>query len=84
MEVTGMIKLNILNMNNFLSAVNSCRDKVYMLCPDGSKVNINRQAELQNDLWNRYRQNRNYLQLTVQIPDHRDYMNLILSHVGNY
>ena len=36
-----MVKLNILNMERFLSTVNSCTGKVNMLCPDGKKVNIN-------------------------------------------
>ena len=30
-----MIKLNILNMENFLDTVNACTGKVYMLCPNG-------------------------------------------------
>ena len=28
-----MVKLNILNMENFLDTVNACIGKVYMLCP---------------------------------------------------
>ena len=32
-----MVKLNILNMKNFLDTVNSCSGKVNMLCPDGKK-----------------------------------------------
>ena len=36
-----MIKLNILNMENFLDTVNACTGKVYMLCPNGKKQNIN-------------------------------------------
>lgn len=35
-----MVKLNILNMKNFLDTVNSCSGKVNMLCPDGKKQNI--------------------------------------------
>ena len=36
-----MVKLNILNMKNFLGTVNACIGKVYMLCPNGKKQNIN-------------------------------------------
>ena len=36
-----VVKLNILNMKNFLDTVNSCSGKVNMLCPDGKKQNIN-------------------------------------------
>ena len=36
-----VVKLNILNMKNFLDTVNSCSGKVNMLCPVGKKQNIN-------------------------------------------
>ena len=35
-----MVKLNILNMENFLDTVNACIGKIYMLCPNGKKQNI--------------------------------------------
>ena len=46
-----MVKLNILNMKNFLDTVNSCTGKVNMLCPDGKKQNINGEEKIQGSLW---------------------------------
>ena len=58
-----MVKLNILNMENFLNVVNSCTGKVHMLCPDGRKVNINGEKNIQNSLWRQYLQNKNSLRI---------------------
>ena len=49
-----MVKLNILNMKNFLDTVNSCSGKVNMLCPDGKKQNINGEEKIQGSLWRQY------------------------------
>lgn len=49
-----MIKLNILNMKNFLDTVNACIGKVYMLCPNGKKQNINGEEKIQDSLWRQY------------------------------
>lgn len=35
-----MVKLNILNMENFLDTVNACIVKVYMLCPNGKNKTL--------------------------------------------
>ena len=45
-----VIKLNILNMKNFLDTVNACIGKVYMLCPNGKKQNINGEEKIQDSL----------------------------------
>ncbi len=42
-----MLKLNILDMKNFLDTVNSCKGAVHMLSPDGGKKDINGQGMLQ-------------------------------------
>lgn len=78
-----MIKLNILNLENFLNAVNTCTGKVNMLCPDGKKVNINGEEKLQNSLWRQYRQNKNYLRIILEIPGARDYMNIVSYYAGD-
>ena len=46
-----MVKLNILDMKNFLDTVNACIGKVYMLCPNGKKQNINGEEKIQDSLW---------------------------------
>ena len=58
-----MVKLNILNMKNFLDTVNDCIGKVYMICPNGKKENINGEEKIQNSLWNQYFENKNCLGL---------------------
>jgi hypothetical protein len=50
-----MIKLNILDMDNFLQTVNACSDAVNLLYPDGRKENINKHYGLQNELLHQYR-----------------------------
>ena len=79
-----MVKFNILSMKNFLNAVNACLGNVYIMSPDGRKVNINKEEAVQNDLWEQYRENKNYLRLSLEITDPKDYMNLVSSYVGNY
>lgn len=46
-----MVKLNILNMENFLDTVNACIGKIYMLCPNGKKQNIKGEKKIQDSLW---------------------------------
>ena len=56
-----MVKLNILNMKNFLGTVNACIGKVYMLCPNGKKQNINGEERIQDSLWRPYFQKKKRL-----------------------
>lgn len=78
-----MVKLNILNLGNFLNTVNSCIGKVNMLCADGKKVNINREKMVQNSLWRQYHQNKNYLRLPLEIPNPKDYMRIVSYYAGD-
>ena len=78
-----MIKLNVLNMGNFLKTVNDCIGEVNMLCPDGKKVNISRQYILQNRLQEEYRKNKNNLWLTLDIPNAKDYLSIVSYYAGD-
>lgn len=78
-----MVKLNILNMTNFLDTVNACTGKVNMLCPDNKKVNINGEEKIQDNLWRQYRQNKNSLRLVLDIPDPKDYMSIVSYYAGD-
>ena len=40
------MKLNILNIQDFLDTINACRDEVYMICSNGQKVNIRGQYRM--------------------------------------
>lgn len=78
-----MLKLNILDMKNFLDTVNACAGKVNMLCPDGKKRNINGEAKVQDNLWRQYRQNKNCLQLVLEILNPTDYMSIVSYYAGD-
>ena len=69
-----MIKLNILNMENFLDTVNACTDK---------KQNINGEEKIQDSLWRQYFQNKNCLCLILEIPNPTDYMNIVSYYAGD-
>ena len=45
-----MIKLGIINVEEFLRTVNACEGAVYMIQPDGRRTDIGRQYGIQNDL----------------------------------
>ena len=77
------VKLNILNMENFLDTVNACIGKVYMLCPNGKKQNINGEEKIQDSLLRQYFQNKNCLRLILEIPNPTDYMNIISYYAGD-
>lgn len=78
-----MMKLNILNMKNFLEIVNKCKSEVHIICPDGEKLNINRQLTIQNKLLEKYRANKNSLLLTLDIPNPQDYMRIVFYYTGD-
>ena len=78
-----VIKLNILNMKNFLDTANACIGKVYMLCPNGKKQNINGEEKIQDSLWRQYFQNKNCLCLILEIPNPTDYMNIVSYYAGD-
>ena len=78
-----MLKLNILDMKNFLDAVNACTGKVNMICSDGKKVDINRKERVQNNLWQQYRQNNQCLRLMLEIPNPGDYMGIVSYYAGD-
>lgn len=78
-----MVKLNILNMENFLDTVNACAGKVYMLCQNGKKQNINGEEKIQDSLWRQYFRNKNCLSIILEIPNPTDYMNIVSYYAGD-
>lgn len=77
-----MIKLNILNMGSFLQAVNRCSGAVNLLHPDGRKENINKQYGIQKMLFQKYRENKNCLRLSLNIPTLKDYVSIVYYYTG--
>jgi hypothetical protein len=78
-----MVKLNIFNMKRFLETVNECSGSINLLHPDGRKVNINRQYDIQNDLLQKYRKNNNCLKLSLDIPSMKDYLRIVYFTIGD-
>ena len=82
-EVLFMIKVNILNLSNFLKTINQCKGRVSMLVDDGSKVNITRQYSVQQDLSKQYEQNGKCLPLTLAFEEPKDYMAVVCYYAGD-
>ena len=78
-----MIKFNILNMKNFLQTVNACCGAVNLLYPDGKKEDINKHYGIQNQLLQKYRENKNCLLLSLDIPTPKDYMSIVSYYAGD-
>ena len=60
------MKLNILNIQDFLDTINACRDEVYMICSNGQKVNIRGQYPIQDELHRQYYDHKNQLQIILE------------------
>lgn len=78
-----MIKVNIININEFLRTVNSCTGAVYMLTPGRGKEDINKEYGIQDCLRRQHRDNRQYLPLILDIPNYRDYLDIINFYAGD-
>lgn len=78
-----MLKLNILNLKKFLATINSCENEVYIISSDGTKININKQYAAQNNLWEEYNKNKNYLHLTLKVSNPKDYMSIVSYYAGD-
>ena len=63
-----MLKLNILNLDNFLETVNDCTGPVYRLCTDGKKENFCRAFRIQDELRKEYDAHRAQLPIHLEGP----------------
>ena len=61
-----MIKLNILNMKNFLKVVNQCVGRIMVVSPDGKRTDINGRTGIQHRLQAEYLENGKCLPLTLE------------------
>lgn len=78
-----MIKLNVFNLEEFLQLMKECAGPVKMLCPDGSQQDITRQDQTQPELRRRHSDNRHCLELTLDIPNPRDYLKIVYFTIGD-
>ncbi|VBB08214.1 Hypothetical protein LUCI_3483 [Lucifera butyrica] len=78
-----MIKLNIFNMDEFLKVVNECIGPVNMLSANGKKININKNETAKLDLERKHAVNGNSLLLCLDIPEAKDYLNIVFFSIGD-
>lgn len=77
-----MIKLNILNMNEFLKTVDRCGGAVNVICPDGTRHDISRSQAARQRLRDQYRENKDYLVLRLDIQNPKDYLSIMYYYIG--
>jgi len=70
-------------MKRFLQTVNECGGPVHLLHSNGRKENINKAYGIQNALLQKYRENKGYLQLSLDVPAHKDYMRIVCFTIGD-
>ena len=78
-----MIKLNILNIENFMETVNQCSGNIMLHAAGGEKLNLNRQYGIQQELQKQYEENSNCLSLTLGIDNPKDYIKIISYYAGD-
>lgn len=78
-----MLKLNILNMVNFLKTVNECGGPVVLVSPDGKHEDINKQESLQERLLKNYKDNRRSLKMRIDIAKPADYLKIVCYYAGD-
>ena len=79
-----IVKLNIFNINNFFKTVNECRGAINLLHQNKKRENINKQYSIQNELLKKHKNNKNFLELSLDIANLKDYMNIVLFTIGDY
>lgn len=78
-----MMKLNILNMKNFLNVVNECRDEVRVILPDSKKKNIRNHYVMQGVLLKEFEKNKGCLKITLEVVNPKDYMSIVSYYAGD-
>lgn len=77
-----MVKMNILNIEGFLQAVNDCLGPVYLLEDDG-RADICRCEGWQQTLRRRHLANGGRLPLRLELPAPQDHMRLVCYYTGD-
>ena len=78
-----MMKLNILNMKNFLKVVNECRDERRVILPDGQKKNIRGHYAMQDLLLKEFEKNKGSLKIILEVVNPKDYMSIVSYYAGD-
>lgn len=78
-----MIKVKILNLNDFLETVNQCHGRVMVLSSNGQKTNITRQYLVQHEMKEEYQKNGKCLPLTLTFEEPKAYMAVVSYYAGD-
>ncbi len=78
-----MIKLNILNLKNFMEELDQCQGIVYMLGRNGKRDVLGRQPDIHANLKQRYLEGGGCLPLTLEFSDPGDYMRMVSYYAGD-
>ena len=79
-----MFHLSIFNLKGFFQTVDRCTGAVYLVCPDGSKKDINKQFDLKQSLQRQFFENKRYLRLCLDVPGVSDYLSVVCFSLGDY
>jgi hypothetical protein len=79
-----IIKLNIFNIENFLTKVNECSEAINLLYLNKKAKNINKQYGIQNELMKKHKKNNDFLQLSLDISSPKDYLDIVYFTIGDY
>ena len=78
-----MLKLNILNMINFLKTVNECSGPVVLVSQDGRREYMNNHESLQERLLKNYNDNRRSLKMWIDVAEPADYLKIVCYYAGD-
>ena len=79
-----IIKLNIFNIDNFFKTINECRDTINLLHQNMKRETLNKQYCIQDELLKKHRKNKNFLKLSLDIANPKDYMDIVLFTIRDY
>ena len=79
-----IIKLNIFNMENFLKVINECNGVINLLTQNKERKNINKQYSIQDDLLEKYKKNKDFLHLSLDISNFKDYINIVFFTISDH
>ena len=79
-----IVKLNIFNIDNFFKTINECRDTINLLHQNMKRETLNKQYGIQDELLKKHRKNKNFLKLSLDIANPKDYMDIVLFTIRDY
>ncbi len=81
-KVAAVIKLYIINVENFLKTVDQCSDKILLHTDSGKKTNINKQPAIQLELKKQFEKSKKRIPLTLSFKNPKDYLKIVSYYIG--